>query len=431
MASATSSFARGKSGRTRMEMQWWRRCLTVFGLLVAASGAMRGTDCVAEPRAEVERWLTGWDDHPPTRLGADWRGPFWTRRFGQNVTVERYSAGRSQEIRGLYVPIPTDLPARLFDPTLVRGDAIPPEAMYQLDHNQEYTELDTELERRHGPTLGFPAFWEEYSSWRSGRFQFSAAFGIDEDGFSVVALFPGAATPFVADLRPAPQGVWAPQALVSSSKAFVVFNAFGVAPAKGIVLTVESMDLAAFQAQRVWNPTRLQYATGEPKIGWGDPAVCLDEAGIVHWASVLWDNSVAFHAKPTGRILVDDVELVQRGMTGEVDWQPELVWVRGRGLVMTIAGPAGTALVGEVHGNQFVQLAELPSVAPAFSRRPPTHLASVGASYFVATSEGLWAHDVRPPVPAWSPIAGWIAAAALALVALALGRRRSGRLVSA
>jgi hypothetical protein len=388
-----------------------------LGTLVWLAAALGGA-VGAEPRAELEPWISGWNGPAPTALEADWRGPFWTRRFGAEVVVERYSAGRAEELRRIYNPIPMNLPGRLFTPTLVKGEGHPPEALYQLDHNMEFTELVSELEPRHGPAME-SGHWESYSSARSGSFQFSAAFGIENlDGRSDVALFPAGGDPVVADLRLKGQGVWAPQALISGSRAFVVLRA-------RTVIVVESMGIEQFRSTGAWNPSGSQYQVGEARHGFGDPTACLDESGDAHWAAVIWNHRTS-PSRPTGRVVVDGVELVQRGMAGPVDWHPELCWVRGRGLVLAIAGQSGNALVGEVRGNQFVQIAELPSVAPALAAPPPTHITSLGESYYVSTSEGLWAHHVIPPVPALQGLWLWAAAPGLPMV-LVLRRPRRRR----
>jgi hypothetical protein len=178
------------------------------------------------------------------------------------------------------------------------------------------------------------------------------------------------------------------------------------------------MRIDSFLALRRWQPDRFQAQPQGRGNEFGDPAACLDEAGNVHWAAVIWGSNF----QPTGRVVVDGIELQQRGMSGNLDWLPELCWVRGRGLVLAIAGPNGLAQVGEVRGDQLALLAELPSVPPAYGLPPPTHLASSGESFYAATSEGLWAWYVPTKVPAWSASAAW--AVALGMFVLARRRRR-------
>jgi hypothetical protein len=345
-------------------------------------------------RGELRRLLEAWPGSAPTALGADQAGPFWVRRSGEFVGMERLADGRILELSR--VRAPAGHPPEAFRPRLVRGDG-PPQMLYRSGGRLAVTG-----EPGLAGAMG-EADWESYSAWRSGAGLFAAAFGIAETGKSSVALLPGGAeAPTVTALRPAPQGVWEPKALLSPTQAHVVYRGSLIHPRRGFGLIVETMDRSALASSEVWLPAvRRQYQLGASEPHYGEPSACLDQNGAVHWASAAWNGS-----QMTGAIHVDGVELTVRGRSGSVYWLPALACVAGHGLALAVPAPSGQAHVGLVRGEDLLTLAELPSVPPAYSQAPPLFVASSGPSLYIATGHGLWRHDAEPPapVPAFPPV---------------------------
>jgi hypothetical protein len=377
---------RGMQERFRGVLASW--CIALAGLAAGADGPRSAR---AE---ELDQWLQAWGGSAPTALQADSAGPYWSRRLNDDtIVVERPSEDHRgvRELRRLTVPV--GHPAKFFEPDLVAGPGQP--ELFYRDGDRLLAEQDPSL----ATTLG-SACWEWYAAGRNSSFLLTAAFGISEDrGFSIVALT-GGNQPILDDLRPAGAGVWAPRVLLSDIDAYVVYRAGS--------LVIDSMPIERLRSSRRWEPAVQEFKPVGSEFGplyYENPAACLDETGALHWASVLW---WAQWDVPSGRIVVDGVELEHRGMEERVDWLAELACVQGRGLVLTISGESGAVEVGEVQGSQFHVLAALPSVPPRFGAPPPTQIASDGESFYVSTSEGLWAHQVARRVCALSGVVSWL-----------------------
>jgi hypothetical protein len=384
-----------------------------FGMAVAVGlslGAGSRTAAQSEAPLQMQQLVGTWQGNVPTALGASRSGPYWAKRIGSEVVLEHLAHGRTAELNRRLAPL--GHPPYFFEPLVVRGQ-VPAEMLYR-----ETRYLQVTRDNRLASALGSAA-WESYSAFRSEQDLLVAAFGIRTDGVSYIALL-GPSGTAVSPLRQGAAGVWEPMTLISGGTAHVLYRGALFSPMRGWGLIHEQMDLETFRRTKVWSPAkRDQYLAGIPEPHYGDVAVCLDGAGGVHWTAVLWNQGDI-----TGRIVVDDVELANvRGRGGAVDWRPQMAWVRGRGLVITLAGTNGAAVVGEVHGNQFRQLAELPSDPPGLGAQPPTFVAAHGESFYVSTSHGLWGHVVAERVPAGTGLAA-AAAALLAAMGALLARRR-------
>lgn len=343
----------------------------------------------AAAHAELRQVLPKWQGSAPSALQADASGPFWARRLDSGtIALERLSSGRAVELRR--VSAPEENPTRFFAPLLVRGEGAP--ALFYRDSELLRAEEDAALSSALGR-----AGWEYFSAARDSGTLFAAAFGVSQNGFSRVALLGASDRPVVAELRAGSAGVWTPRALLSGSEAIVVYRGPGRA-AGGSAVLIETMDLEQLAAIGKWLPSRIEeHIWPESDRFYGNPVACLDEEGRIHWAAALWVTGVDV---PSGRVVVDGVELDHRGLLDLVDWLPDLVWVQGRGLVLSMAGEEGEAEIGEVLGEEFRLIATLPSVDPAFGVPPPTHLASYGLNLYVATSDGLWMEEVARVVAA-------------------------------
>jgi hypothetical protein len=340
--------------------------LRALALLVTALG-LAGSESRGQ---QLVRLLDGWPDRPPSALNADGSGPYWTRRARDVVVMERLSQGRIRELAQAVAPV--GYPPQYFEPRLTHGRGAP-ELFYRKGQR-----LVSQNAGRLSGALGSAA-WEYYGAARTGPNFFAAAFGIRGDGMSRVALIHSPDAPvIVTRLREFRVGVWALVALLSDTRAFVVYRGYLVAPQRGHGIILEAMDIRALKSQRRWRPNRRQWAPEERGYFYGDPSACLDEAGRPHFAAMIWDN----RDQPTGRVVVDGIELGQRGQASY--WLPQLTHVAGRGRVVAMLGENGAVQLGQVQGGQFSLLAEVPGREAG--------LASSGSNLYVSTSDGLWVY---------------------------------------
>jgi hypothetical protein len=318
---------------------------------------------------QARKLVNAWSSGEPTALQADADGPYWTRRSGRReLVLERHSAGRVRAVDRAASRV--GHPWWQFLPQLVRGKA--PAELFYRNGNQLVARGDSRL----SGVLG-QAAWEYFGAARHAGTLFVPAFGIRRDGVSYVAMVPRGKAAVVAQWREPRAGTWAPVALMSpSGHAIVVYRAFLLSPKRGHGIIVESMLVDRFLAQKRWTPQRWQYGRDERGFYYGDPTATLDPNSRVHWAATIWND----RDQPTGRIVVDGVELNVRGPA--TYWLPELTWVQGRGLVLSMVGASGRVEVGRVQGRQFQRLASLPG--------EEAKLASHGRNFYVSTSAGLW-----------------------------------------
>ncbi len=374
--------------------------LWVFGMspaVVASSGAQGRANVVLDP------YLATWPTEPPMALHADRTGPFWVVREGSELILRRFREGRAEQLRRFSAP--SGYPPFAFLPRLVQGGA-EPEILYRSGEK-----LVAEGESSLADALG-RAHWEYYSAARLQNTLFVAAFGIQADGISRIGYFHRGQAPIVTELRPSPVGVWAPVALLSGSRAIVVYRGRMVGPGgRGYGLLFESMARIDLVQTGVWSPSRSQAQPSERGFYYGDPTACLDDGGALHWAAVIWNRD----DQPTGRVVVDGMELDVSASSQY--WLPSLRYVSNLGLVLGIEGGSGKVEIGLVNGASFEVLASLPGSTP--------RLAARGASFYVATSEGMWGYFVAEPVGNWSP---WsLICAAFFIILISVSRCRNRR----